>query len=139
MAIGNPRVGQVIRYSFLWSTGEEKDRPVIVVVVATHLEDSGKYRVTVMPITHRLPVDTSAAIEIPKQLKNTLKLDTEKSWVIVDEVNDFEWPGYDLRPIPGSKKKWEYGQLPGKFYDLIINRFMTLGQSRRLTVIIRDS
>ena len=102
-----PRVGLVVRYAFLWSheTSREtpearKDRPCAV-VVATQREGTDEVRVIVAPITHRLPADPSAAIELPDDVKRLLGLDAERQWLCFDELNRFTWPGFDLRPLPG--------------------------------------
>jgi hypothetical protein len=137
MSIGIPRVGQVIRYSFLWSDGKEKERPAVIVLSAKRGDD-GKYRVAVMPITHTPHSDPSTSIEIPQKLKDYLKLDCEKSWVVIDEINEFEWPGYDLRKVPGSKTDWEYGQMPPRFHEILITRLRELRQANRLVITSRD-
>ena len=137
MPIGAPRVGQVIRYSFLWSNGHEKERPAVI-VVATKKEKDGKYRVAVMPITHTPHQESPTAIEIPQQLKRHLKLDHEKSWIIVDEINEFEWPGFDLRPVPETDGMWEYGQIPPKLHGMIIERLCQLEKSGAVNIIPRD-
>ncbi len=45
------------------------------------------------------PHDPNVAVEIPLRVKEHLGLDSERSWVILEEVNIFTWPGFDLRPI----------------------------------------
>jgi hypothetical protein len=45
-------------------------------------------------------------------VKRHLGLDDDRSWVILDEVNEFAWPGFDLRPLPGSRDRFAYGFLP---------------------------
>jgi len=137
MPIGEPRIGQVIRYSFLWSNGHEKERPAVI-VVATRKGEGGKYRVAVMPITHAPHQDLSKAIEIPQRLKNHLKLDHERSWVVIDEINEFEWPGYDLRQVPNTDGIWEYGQLPPKFHEIIIGRLRELRQASMVNIVTRE-
>lgn len=136
MSIGTPRVGQVLRYSFLWSDGKERERPVVVVLASKRVK-IGKYRVAVMPITHTPHTDPSASVEIPQRLKAHLGLDDERSWVVIDEINEFEWPGYNLRKVPGSDG-WEYGQIPPKFHEVLITRLRVLRQANRLTVTSRD-
>ncbi len=103
-----PEVGLVISYSYLWKEEEErgqvegrKDRPcaiILAVDVADARADGGK-QVAVAPITHTPPRDPNVAVEIPARIKEHLGLDSERSWVIVEEVNIFTWPGFDLRPI----------------------------------------
>lgn len=137
MSVGIPRVGQIIRYSFLWSDGKEKERPAVI-VLAARMGDDGKYRVAVTPITHTQHSDPSTSIEIPQKLKNYLKLDHEKSWVVINEINAFEWPGYDLRKVPGSKTDWEYGQIPPKFHEILIASLRKLRQAKRLVITSRS-
>jgi PemK-like, MazF-like toxin of type II toxin-antitoxin system len=137
MSIGIPRVGQVIRYSFLWSDGREKERPAVI-VIATRQSENGKYRVAVMPITHAPHSDPSTSLEIPQKLKDYLKLDHEKSWVVLNEINIFEWPGYDLRKVPRSKSVWEYGQIPPKFHEILIARLRELRKANRVGFTSRD-
>jgi hypothetical protein len=102
VALPKPEPGLVIRYSYLWHSeyrkGREegvKDRPCAIVASMVSLED-GTTRVLVLPITHTPPENASLAVEIPTSVKTRLKLDTEQSWVVVSEWNEFVWPGPDL-------------------------------------------
>ncbi len=79
--------------------------------------------VTVLPITHRAPHDPAAAVEIPPPVKNLLALDAERSWVVVDEGNEFVWPGYDLRKVPGNPARYDYGFLPPRFFNQVLKAF----------------
>ena len=99
------RVGHVLRYSYLWHWQHmqgreegEKDRPVLVLALVTTLED-GTPIVRVLPITHSPPAEQSNAMEIPAAVKRRLKLDDDRSWIILTESNRFAWPGPDLRPM----------------------------------------
>ncbi len=103
-----PEVGLVISYSYLWKEEEEqglvegrKDRPCAIVLTGEvpTAESNRRKQVAVAPITHSPPHDPSVAIEIPPRVKAHLGLDGERSWVILEEVNIFMWPGFDLRPI----------------------------------------
>jgi hypothetical protein len=49
------------------------------------------------PITHSAPRADDRAIETPQAVKTQLGLDDLRSWVMVDEVNETAWPGYDLQ------------------------------------------
>jgi hypothetical protein len=74
----------------------------------------GTIRVVVAPITHTPPADPDASIEIPAQVKARLGLDGERSWVRIDEVNRFVWPGYDLRSTgpAGRMGLWDAPRRP---------------------------
>jgi hypothetical protein len=89
-------------------------------------------RVYVAPITHSVPQESAAAVEIPRAIKKHLRLDEERSWIIVSELNAFAWPGYDLRQIPGSQSEYAYGVLPPRFFIEVLERFNALRKRRRL-------
>jgi hypothetical protein len=101
MPIPNPEPGLVISYAYLWHhehrAGQEegrKDRPCVI-VLAVEREADGEAIVTVLPIAHDAPADRTSAVEIPLPVKRHLGLDEDRSWVVVDEGNEFLWPGYD--------------------------------------------
>jgi hypothetical protein len=133
-----PEPGLVLRYVFLWrgefEAGRDegrKDRPCAVIIAAPAV--TGGTQVYVLPVTHTPPSDPKAAIEIPPRVKQHLGLDDERSWIVLDEINDFLWPGYDLRPVPGSKPaRMEYGVLPPRFFDQVRTAFMALAHARRV-------
>ena len=122
MPLPKPIPGLVVRYAFLWGheadqkRTEGKDRPCVVVVAAVR-EVDGRIRVRVAPITHA-PKAEEIGIEIPRKLKRHLKLDDQDSWIALHEMNEFLWPGHDLRPISSERPGvWFYGILPEDFFD----------------------
>jgi hypothetical protein len=126
MAFPEPQLGLVISYSYLWHheqragrTEGAKDRPCVI-VLAVERPDDGSSIVTVVPVTHSRPDDPSAALELPLAVKHHLRLDAERSWIILDEINQFTWPGFDLRPIPPSRGRFTYGFLPPRLFDDIL-------------------
>ncbi|HEY1936215.1 MAG TPA: hypothetical protein VGG99_29765 [Acetobacteraceae bacterium] len=109
----------VIRYAFLWRSEEArgreegvKDRPCAVVLATRRTGQA--LTVVVSPITHAVPPDPGAAVEIPAAVKARLKLDAARSWIVISEVNVFRWPGTDIRPIdPRDRSQgYAYGFLP---------------------------
>jgi hypothetical protein len=124
MAIPLPRPTLVIRYSYLWSdeakAGAEegrKDRPAAVILVKVDVQ--GRQTVLVAPITHVEPA-AGEGVEIPKATKQRLGLDDDRSWIITTEVNQFEWPGPDLRATGKSDPEdFSYGYLPAKIFDAV--------------------
>jgi len=54
--------------------------------------------------------------ELPPAVKKHLGLDEERSWIVVDELNTFTWPGYDLRPIKKKEDRFDYGFLLPKLF-----------------------
>lgn len=127
----------VVRYSFLWSSearvGEmegRKDRPCVVITAAAGTTD-GRYRVRVLPITHR-STEPSRSVAIPPKVKRHLGLDGDASWVVLDEVNEFIWPGVDLRPVsrlrPGV---WTFGIIPHEIFDEVREKLRSQVRQRR--------
>jgi hypothetical protein len=94
--------------------------------------------VTVAPITHTQPSDPSLAIEIPAKVKQHLGLDAERSWVVLDEFNEFAWPGFDLCSVPGKPSRYDYGFLPPALFAKIITRVLELRVTGRAVASSRD-
>ena len=95
--------------------------------------------VTVVPVTHTPPADPVAAIEIPPAIKVHLGLDQAPCWIVISEVNDFVWPGPDLRPIPGkSPPRVEYGVPPPRFFKRVRDQLIALREARRSRTVVRD-
>src|SRR5436190_20154696 len=122
MPLPEPHAGLVISYAYLWFDEYErglregrKDRPRAIVVARRIVR--GRTVVTVVPVSHSAPADKNTAIEIPADLKRHLGLDSSRSWIVLTEVNEFLWPGPDLRPISrGKSGEFVYGVLPPAFF-----------------------
>lgn len=143
MTLPAPVPGRVLRYAYLWrqeadTSREEasKDRPCVIVLTA--LDASGRTHVVVVPITHRPPDDPADAIEIPAITKRRLGLDEARSWIVVIEVNQFVWPGPDLRPDPRlGPESAAIGTLPPRFFALVRDRFVQFGRAGRVKRVHR--
>jgi hypothetical protein len=116
--------------------GGKKDRPSVI-VLAIEREAGGAVVVTVLPITHSGPRDPASAVEIPLPIKRHLGLDDDPSWVVVDEGNEFLWPGYDLRKLPHSDR-YDYGFLPPRFFNLVLDAFVDWYRSGRPRITPRE-
>ncbi len=147
MALPDPKPGLVIRYAFLWreeaAKGREessKDRPCAVVL--TTRKDGDRTQIVVAPITHTDPGQGAPAIEIPTATKQRLGLDDERSWIITNEINVFEWPGPDIRPIPGQGRsedqRFAYGYLGPKTLKAMIDGILAQRQRGALSRVNRD-
>ena len=118
MSLPVPEPGLVISYAYLWRDEEmrkhaeaRKDRPCVVVTVS---RTSDRLLVTVAPITHNPPRQSSDAVEIPLETKRRLGLDERRSWAVSTEVNRFAWPGPDIRPISRRDAGvFAFGFVPG--------------------------
>ena len=113
----------MIHYDYLWRRqhleGAENaayPRPCVVVVVVRSV-DRNALRVLVAPITHSAPRPGQSVIAMPPRVKNALGLDAEQSWIVVDEANEFDWPGYDVRPDHSGRIV--YGFLPPALYERV--------------------
>lgn len=121
MTLPPPVPGLVIRYSYLWRSEREagresavKARPAVIVLAVVR-DDGGSTRVVVAPVTHADP-GSDRGVEIPSRVKAALGLDGDRSWIVTDDLNVFEWPGYDLEQIPGKPGEFAYGHLPQKLF-----------------------
>jgi hypothetical protein len=126
MALPEPRLGLVVSYSYLWHhehrAGRDegtKSRPCVI-VLAMESQANGTTMGRAALVTHSPPRSADAALEIPMAVKRHLGLDDARSWVMLDEVNEFAWPGFDLRPIPPSPDRFAYGFLPPRLFNQII-------------------
>jgi hypothetical protein len=124
-----PEAGLVISFAYLWhrehSQGQaegRKTRPCVI-VDATPDKAQDALHVIVLPITHSPPSDPAASVEMPHPVKRHLALDDARSWIVVEEGNAFDWPGYDLRKI-GATGRYAYGFLPPRLFDRVIAAFM---------------
>lgn len=98
MPLPRPAPGMVARYAYLWADEAEagrregrKDRPCVAVVAAERQSD-GRVRVRAVPITHAAK-DPARGVELPGKVTRHLGLDADASWIVLDEFNEFVWPG----------------------------------------------
>ena len=133
-----PFPGLIVRYAFLWSdeahagrTEARKDRPCVV-VLALQREADQRLRVRVAPIAPA-PRHPDRAVEVPQKVKRHLGLDADASWIVLDEANEFVWPGVDLRPISRTKPGvWTYGVLPRELFEALQARPRQVLDQRRV-------
>jgi hypothetical protein len=143
VAIPTPEPGLVLNFAYLWhyehQAGREegrKDRPSVIVLCVRRENDDATL-VTVVPITHRAPVDPARAVELPLAVKRHLGLDDDRSWVMVDEGNEFVWPGYDLRKVSTSDR-YDFGFLPPRLFDRIRRAFVDFHKTNRAQLTPRS-
>jgi hypothetical protein len=133
VALPEPVPGLVVRYSYLWHREYvegrdegQKDRPCAI-VAALRVDENGDTRVLALPITHTPPLVPDLAVEIPAKVKDRLRLDHARSWVVLSEWNAFVWPGPDLRRLPGATDaSVAYGMLPPNLFLAIRERFLAI-------------
>lgn len=141
MPLPAPEAGLAICYEFLWSreaasgqTACEKRRPAVIVVAAK--SQNGQTVVVVAAVTHAEPRDSTLAVELPPKVKRHLGLDERRSWVVLDELNEFVWPGLDIYPVPGGGPgQFDYGFIPPALFKRIKDRILAFDDARkRLTL-----
>lgn len=139
MPLPKPEPGLVIQYEYLWRQEHEaghdqgsKNRPCAIVVAVT--TTAGVTEVVVAPITHSEPTSPSEGIEIPSRVKQHLGLDAQRSWVVVTDLNAFNWPGFDIHPIPNAPPgTYDYGFLPPKLHQQIVDKINQIGSRTAAT------
>ena len=134
-----PEKGLVINYYYLWrdesNQGQEEGAKPRPCVISKLEKRDNRTIVFVFPITHIPQVKENRAIEIPPQTKDSLGLSGKPSWIITNECNYFEWPGFDLCTIHGTTpKKYVYGNLPPK----IVNQIREAAKYHRTQFINRN-
>jgi hypothetical protein len=144
MAFPDPQPGLVISYAYLWHrehrAGQEegvKDRPYVIVLSTERVAD-GAILVRVVPVTHRPPDVFTTAVQLPPAVKRHLGLDASPSWVVLDEINEFIWPGFDLRAVPGSRERFAYGFLPPRLFEQLMTKLRTVWSKGRAKTTPRD-
>lgn len=143
MALPTPVPGLVLSYAYLWRDearrGHEdghKDRPCVIVLSVQNRD--GQVLVAVAPITHSQPRNRDHAIEIPAETKARLGLDDARSWIVATDLNRFNWPGVDLRPIARGGLDYAYGVLPAALYKQLRDKVTNLARTGRTAVTTRS-
>lgn len=90
------------------------------------MQEDGSPVVRFLPIMHAPPAD---AMEIPAAIKLRLRLDGERSWIVLTESNRFAWPGPDIRPLDTESDY--YGPLPPALFAAVKRRFVAMRQGKR--------
>lgn len=142
MVLPTPEPGLVISFNYLWRRQEDEGsenarypRPCAIVLSVRKTID-GAPTVLVAPLTTKPPSPDQPSIQIPVAVKLHLGLDPGlESWAIVDEVNEFAWPGFDLEP--DGKGRLAYGFLPPKLYDRIRRGVLDASTAGRLSRVLR--
>jgi mRNA-degrading endonuclease toxin of MazEF toxin-antitoxin module len=143
MALPAPVPGLVISCEYLWSpeqTGGKteaiKARPCVIVLRVERLDE--RVRVAVAPITHRQPDPKIPALEIPLRVKEHLGLDADRSWIVLNEINEFGWPGFYLRPIRRGSQEFAYGYLPPRLFRRVVTLMRETWRTSGGKIVSRD-
>lgn len=107
-------------------------------VVVARIERKTGTLLLVAPVTHTPPSPGDAAIEIPARVKKQLGLDEAQSWVVVNELNRFVWPGPDVRLVPGSGTPF-YDALPDWLFERVRQGVLDHNAANKLRVTKRTT
>jgi hypothetical protein len=146
VSLPRPFPGLVIRYNYLWADDAakgleegDKDRPAAI-VMAVERSSGEELRVFVLPITHSPPQAATEALEIPVAVCRAAGLDAARSWVVLSEFNEFVWPGFDLRIIPGrNPRTMAYGFLSSGFFSKMRDCWLALDAAGKSRSTARDA
>ncbi|MBV8614801.1 MAG: type II toxin-antitoxin system PemK/MazF family toxin [Acetobacteraceae bacterium] len=132
----------MIEYSYLWvreaSAGlEEGQKPRPCLVLAVEMR-SGSLRVAVAPITTRPPVSDDG-VEMPASTIERLGLRGAPCWILFTELNEFAWPGPDLRAASGQGREpfWRYGAAPARLHACVRDEVLRRYQAGSASVVQR--
>lgn len=137
MALPVPvRPADVIRYAYLWSHEDRegrvegrKDRPCAVMIVHASNDIVG-----VCPITHT-PPKTGHGVQVPPRTCARLGLDDQAPcWIITTEMNQFVWPGPDIRKAPSGEHS--YGLIPAALFNKVKAQLLA-NHAEGLSVVFR--
>jgi hypothetical protein len=140
VSLPSPEPGLVVHFEYLWAReavrGREHGRyarPCLI--VACTPKEQGGPKVLIVPITHSEPDEDTEAIEIPVATRQRLGLDGDRSWLILDEVNEFDWPGPDLQH--NKEGEFHYGLIPPVLFDAATAGLLASARAGSLTKIPR--
>lgn len=142
MKLPPPEPGLVLSYAYLWwreaKQGREegvKFRPAVIVVAIK--QEDGRTHVATVPLTTSRPRPDAEVIEVPATVKRALGLDEARSWIVVDEINRFDWPGTDVRPAFAGEG-WVHGRLPPGLFRKVREAIAANARAQRLRIVPRD-
>lgn len=105
-------------------------------VVVARIEGAAGTLILVAPVSHTPPQNSTDAVEIPANVKKQLGLDRERSWIFVNELNRFIWPGPDIRPVSGSDGPF-YDALPDWLFEKVRQALLKRSSAGRLKITKR--
>ena len=92
----------------------------------------------VVPVTTQPPQRAGEGFEVPARVKTHLGLDAERCWIMVTELNRFEWPGPDVRPVGRGDGSPFYGFIPEGLFEPVLAAVIARAQAGRLKVTKRS-
>jgi hypothetical protein len=143
--IPEPQVGMVINYEYIWARqfkdgfkpeDRVKVRPCAILAVVEGKDDVTVY---VSPMTHTAPYQPERSIKLSDDTSARLRMDCNNSWLMVDEVNKFTWPGDCLRRVFNREKpSYCYGMLPETVLLDARSKMKAFNANKVLSFVPRD-
>ena len=134
-----PEPADVLSYSYLWSHeaagGGERAKGSSRVVVVLCIERQAGNLILVSVGHHTAPEMLPSRSKIHLDVKKQLGLDRERSWVMLNELNRFIWPGPDIRPILGGAPL--YDALPDWLFERVRQGVLDHNAAGKLKVTSR--
>jgi hypothetical protein len=122
----DPPIGNLVAYEYLWwsQSGVRDDgaKTYPVAIIFAKKIVGGVTLAYAAGNSHKPPGPSERALEVPAKLKRHLGLDDEPSWIYTDQVNEFAWPGPDLKPaerlsdLPRARGTCVIGPLPTDWF-----------------------
>ena len=141
-ALPTPVPGRVIHFRYLWDHERERGleearyaRPSAIVLTVTSTAQA--QRVVVLPLTTREPEPGREALLMPVGVRRGLGLDAARSWIMLDEGNEFLWPGVDLEP--NAEGTLDYGMVPPALFEKLRERGLTRVRAGAFRRVWRES
>jgi hypothetical protein len=143
-----PPIGNLVAYEYLWLSQENtrndgaKAYPVALIFAKKII--ASVTLAYAVGVSHKSPHASEKAIEVPKKLKRHLGLDEDRSWIYTDQLNEFTWPGPDLKPaewlskLPSARNSCIIGALPINWFALVKQDVIENLKLKRAAIIRRN-
>lgn len=144
--VPEPKVGMVVNYEYIWARqfrdgfkpeDRVKVRPCAILAVVEGKDDTTVY---VAPMTHTAPYHPERSIKLGEDTSERLRMNCNNTWLMVDEVNKFTWPGDSLRRVfnrqPGG---FCFGMLPEAVLRDAREKLKAFNANKALSLVPRDA
>lgn len=140
-----PKVGMVVNYEYIWARQFRdgfkpedvvKIRPCAILAVVEGKDDTTVY---VSPMTHTAPYHPERSIKLGEDTSRRLRMDCNSTYLMVDEVNKFTWPGDGLRRVFNrGAASYSFGNLPEAVLLEARSKLKAFNASKALSFVPRD-
>ena len=142
-----PPIGNLVAYEYLWlsqeSTREDGAKVYPVALIFAKKIIASVTLAYAVGMSHKPPDGSEKTIVVPRKLKRHLGLDEDPSCIYTDQLNEFTWPGPDLRPaewlskLPGARDSCIIGALPRNWFALVKQEVIENLKQKRAHIVRR--